>query len=304
MIIFPVPMEKIKALIRNFFAFSKKETNAFLILLPLMVLLIFSEPVYRYFFTHQQQVFSKEQKKLDSLVATLQDSITRLPEQTIEMKNFDPNRASVEELTSVGFSKELATRLVNYRSKGGKFATKKDLLKLYGFDEKLYQRVHPYISLPEQLTATEFPSVKSSKKMYKEKVVIDLNMADTAQLKQVYGIGNKLAERIVKYREKVGGFISIDQLREVYGLDSAVVQEVKKDFFISPEFQPKKLKVNLAKQEELAAHPYINRALAKNIVAYRFQHGSFMSFDELSKVQLMKEATLQKLKPYISFDPQ
>lgn len=297
-------MEKIKALIRNFFAFSKKETNAFLILLPLMALLIFSEPVYRYFFTHQKQVFFNEQNKLDSLVATLQDSVTSMPEKTIELKSFDPNRAPVEELISVGFSKELATRLVNYRNKGGKFVTKKDLLKLYGFDEKLYQRVHPYISLPEQLTATESASGLPSKKLTKEKVRVDLNMADTAQLKQVYGIGSKLSERIVKYREKVGGFISIDQLKEVYGLDSTVVEEVKKDFFILPEFQPKRLKINLAKQEELAAHPYINRALAKNIVAYRFQHGNFISFDELSKVQLMKEATLQKLKPYISFDPQ
>jgi competence ComEA-like helix-hairpin-helix protein len=194
--------------------------------------------------------------------------------------------------------------LINYRNKGGRFIIKKDLLKLYGFDETLYQRVHPYISLPEQITATEFPSVQPSKKLNKEKVQIDINVADTAQLKRVYGIGGKLSERIVKYREKVGGFISIDQLREVYGLDSTVVEEVKKDFFISPDFQPKRLKINVAKQEELDAHPYINRALAKNIVAYRFQHGNFTSFDELGKVQLMKEATLQKLKPYISFDPQ
>lgn len=296
-------MEKLKALIRNFFAFSKKETNGFLILLPLMALLIFSEPIYRYFFTRQKQDFSKDEKKLDSLVATLQDSVATKPEQPVELKPFDPNRASADELISVGFSKELAKRLINYRTKGGKFVIKKDLLKLYGFDDKLYQRVYPYISLPESLTATALPSVQLSKKLNKEKTLIDLNQADTAQLKRVYGIGDKLSERIVKYREKVGGFVSIDQLKEVYGLDSTVVDDVKKDFFVSSAFQPKKIKINSAKQEELAGHPYINRALARTIEAYRFQHGKFNSMEDLAKVQLMKEETLQKLRPYVSFDP-
>lgn len=296
-------MVKLKAFIRNFFAFSKKETNAFLILLPLMVLLIFSEPIYRYFFTRQKQDFSKDEQKLDSIVATLQDSTAASPEQPMQLKPFDPNRASAEELIALGFSNQLATRLVNYRTKGGKFVVKRDLLKLYGFNEKIYQRVYPHIALPDKIAETEPPSAQLSKKLSKEKVLIDLNLADTAQLKRVYGIGDKLSERIVKYREKMGGFISIDQLKEVYGLDSTVVDDVKKDFFISSAFQPKKIKINSAKQEELASHPYIKRALARTIEAYRFQHGKFSSMEDLGKVQLMKEATLQKLIPYVSFDP-
>ena len=296
-------MERLKALIRNFFAFSRKETNAFLILLPLMGILIFSEPIYRYFFTRQKQDFSKDEKKLDSIVATLHDSAVASTELPIEMKPFDPNRASADELVSLGFPKDLATRLVKYRSKGGKFVIKKDLLKLYGIDDKLYQRVYPYITLPERLASTELPAVELSKKLSKEKTLVDLNLADTAQLKRVYGIGDKLSERIVKYREKMGGFVSIEQLKEVYGLDSTVVEDAKKDFFVSSAFQPKKVKINSANQEELASHPYINRALARTIEAYRFQHGKFTSMDDLGKVQLMKEATLQKLKPYVSFDP-
>ncbi len=298
-----VSMEKLKALIRNFFAFSKKETNAFLILLPLMALLIFSEPIFRYFFTRQQQDFSQDEKKLDSLVAVLRDTVVANPKQPEQPKPVDPNRASAEELIGVGFSSELAKRLVNYRNKGAKFVIKKDLLKLYGLNHDMYKRIEPYLSLPEKPAPTPSPAVLLSKKLNKEKTLIDLNQADTSQLKRVFGIGDKLSDRIVKYRNKIGGFVSIDQLVEVYGIDSALVDEVKKDFFVSSTFQPEKIKINTAKQGELSAHPYINRALARAIEAYRFQHGAFQSLEDLGKVQLMKETTLQKLKPYVSFDP-
>lgn len=76
-----------------------------------------------------------------------------------------------------------------------------------------------------------------------------------------------------------------------------------KEIFIESSFQPKQLKVNTAKHDELASHPYINRGLARAIEAYRFQHGNFVQLDDLRKVQLMKPEILQKLKPYLSFDP-
>jgi competence protein ComEA len=296
-------MEKLKALIRNFFAFSRKETNAFLILLPLMALLIFSEPLYRYFFTHQKQDFSSDKQKLDSLVSVLKDSVKVEAEPTFDLKSFDPNKATQSELVSLGFSEGLAKRLVNYRSKGAKFILKKDLLKLYGMDNSLYNRLYPYIQLPDRLPDSTPPAAKLSKKLANENVRINLNVADTAQLKRVYGIGDKLSQRIIKYREKLGGFVSISQLKEVYGLDSTVVEDVAKDFFVESTFQPKKIKINVAKHDELANHPYINRALARAIEAYRFQHGNFAQLDDLRKVQLMKSETLQKLKPYLSFDP-
>jgi competence protein ComEA len=300
-------MNRLKALIRSFFAFSRKETNAFLILLPLMALLIFSEPVYRYFFVRQDQDFSQDKEKLDSLVSTLQDSSkVKSIQSAISVSPFNPNLASQEQLMANGFSAPLAKRVIAYRTKGGKFLVKSDLMKIYGLDNALYEKVYAYILLPEKL-ADKKPKQSITegitKKLNREIVRMDLNQADTTQLKRVYGIGDKLSERIIKYREKLGGFVSINQLKEVYGLDSTVIDDVAKGFFIDTAFQPKQIKINTSKQEELASHPYINRALARTIEAYRFQHGNYTQLSDLAKVQMMKEATLQKLKPYLSFEP-
>lgn len=300
-------MDRLKALIRSFFAFSRKETNAFLILLPLMALLIFSEPIYRYFFTRQKQDFTDDKKKLDSLVSVLRDSSkVENIEPTISLSPFDPNQANQEQLMANGFSASLAKRIVSYRTKGGKFLVKSDLMKIYGLDETLYESVYPYILLPEKLTErkpTKPMAEAITKTLNRERARMDLNQADTVQLKRVYGIGDKLSQRIIKYREKLGGFISINQLKEVYGLDSTVIEDVAKDFFIESTFQPRQIKINAAKQEELANHPYIHRALARTIEAYRFQHGNFTQLSDLAKVQMMKETTLQKLTPYLSFEP-
>lgn len=95
----------------------------------------------------------------------------------------------------------------------------------------MYNKLYPYIQLPERLTDNIPPAEKLSKKLAKENVRVNLNIADTSQLKRVYGIGDKLSERIVKYRDKLGGFVSMSQLKEVYGLDSTVVEDVERDFY-------------------------------------------------------------------------
>ncbi len=298
-------MQRLRAWIRNFFGFSRTETNAFLILLPLMALLIFSEPTYRYWFVRQPQDFSKESKELDSLIAIWKwDERDSTINKTSEKKlfSFNPNRATKEELVELGFTNSLANRIINYRLKGGKFLVKKDLSKIYGMDSILFKNLFVFIDLPERISKE-----KGGKKFEaKEKpafVKFDLNMADTSQLIKVYGIGTKLSERIVTYRQKLGGFILPDQLREVYGLDSAVIQELLKKSYIEENFKPRLIDINKATEQELGTHPYVKYKLAKAITAYRFQHGAFQSINDLRKIALLDEPKFQKLKPYLSVNP-
>src|SRR5258706_14664541 len=193
-----------------------------------MLVLIFSEPVYRYWFVRQPHDYSKETKRLDSLMATWKwesDSVIKESTPVIKSFSFDPNLSTREELADLGFTRSLATRIVNYRLKGGKFFVKRDLMKIYGMDSTLYQRLIPFISLPENISKE-----KTSKKFEtREKPAVakfDLNQADTSRLVKIYGIGPKLSLRIVSYRDKLGGFIFQSQLQEVYGLDSTVVREL------------------------------------------------------------------------------
>jgi DNA uptake protein ComE-like DNA-binding protein len=212
--------------------------------------------------------------------------------------------ATGSELADLGFTPAMAKRIETYRSKGGKFRIKSDLLKIYGMDTAFYKMLYAFIDLPD--ARQEFKKETASGRQSEQQVIkekFDLNLADTTQLKKIYGIGSKLSARIVKYRESLGGFISMNQLQEVYGLDSVVIKEIRKNTFINPDFSPRTISVNTATEKELSAHPYINYSLAKAITTYRFQHGKFSNPDELRKIQLLNETTFEKIKPYLSLTP-
>src|SRR5260221_5581814 len=293
-------MSRLRAWIRSFFGFSRSETNAFLILLPIMAALLFSAPVYRWWLGSRSVDGPENNRLMDSLVASWKwdkpaDSVSK---ERPQLFSFDPNTASFDDLKNLGFSDRLSHRIMNYRTKGGTFKVKRDLLKLYGMDSSLVSRLYPLIELPEKITPAathRFPvaaTVRSTPS--------DLNLADSAQLIQIYGIGPTLTLRIIKYRDRLGGFISGDQLTEVYGLDSVVIHRLKKRTFIRDDFKPRQINVNAADEQELHSLPYIKLHLAKSIAAYRFQHGDFASLAELSQIELMDESPFQKLKPYLT----
>lgn len=300
-------VNRLKAWIRSIFAFSRSETNALLILLPLMVLLIFSEPAYRYWFTNQELSFSKDSLRLDSLIAKWQweklDSISESIDRPLF--SFNPNTASRDSLLQLGFSPSLARRIVNYRTKGGVFKIKSDLLKMYGTDTLLFQKLYSFIDLPliAEKKRKEFLKDSFPTRPIVAITRLDLNVADTAQLITVYGIGSKFSLRIVEYRERLGGFVSMNQLNEVYRLDTTAIGRLKKKFFVSPGFVPRQIQLNTVTEKELAAHPYISYKLAAAVVAYRFQHGYFASIEDLVNLKLLTEKDFQRIKPYITINP-
>ncbi len=298
----------LRKLVRNFFGFSRAETNGFLLLLPILLLMLFSEPLYRYWVSSQKQDFTTESNYLDSLVVLLEkqsfelDSIRQ--SRTQNLFAFNPNEVAKDRLVVLGFSEVLASRIINYRNKGGKFRIKNDLLKMYGMDTALFDDVKPFISLPDSFSMRETVSKKFtlSPKKKLEAVRFDINAADTSQLKSIYGIGEKLSLRIIKYRESLGGFIRTEQLKEIFGLDSAVVNRLTAKSFIEKNFQPKKLNLNTATEDELEKHPYLNRKEAKAIVSYRFQHGRLNSVEEIQKIHLLDKAIIDKLMPYLTVE--
>jgi competence protein ComEA len=297
-------MTRLRAWIRSFFGFSRTETNAFLILLPLMVVLIFSEPAYRYWFVRQPHDFAKEKKELDSLITTWKWEKDSTDDKISEKRvfSFNPNLISKEEFVELGFGNVLTNRIVNYRKKGGRFIVKKDLIKIYGMDSAFYKKIYAFIDLPEKIEK-ERPIKSFESKENSVTAKFDLNAADTSQLIKIYGLGPKLSQRIVVYRNKLGGFISTEQLKEVYGLDSTVIHELFRKAYIHESFKPRLIDINAASEKELGDHPYIKYKLAKAITVYRFQHGVYRTIDDLMKIALMDDAKFEKIKPYLSANP-
>lgn len=300
--------------VRNFFGTTRAQTNGFIVVLFILTISIFSQPVTRWWISSRPQDFSQEKAVLDSLVSAwetekeLSDSIGTLFAETkpIQYFKFNPNTATKDELASLGFPAKLVLRMVNYRAKGGTFRLKKDLLKIYGMDSVFYSRVAPYILLPDKIEYPVTENKKPGKLNYpaKEKAArFNLNEADTLHLQKVYGIGPVLANRIIRYRDKLGGFITHAQLREVYGLDTAVVQNLAEASYLPEPASVQKINLNTANEETLAAHPYFTKNIARAIVSYRFQHGKFQSVQDLTHINLIDKRTLAKVSPYLTVDP-
>ena len=223
---------------------------------------------------------------------------------------FDPNTVSFPDLIKLGFNRHTANRIIRYRSKGGAFRAANDLNKIYGIDSALVSDLRSYMIFPESNTATvelnqsnvnakeKLPEIK---KHYETRIIIDLNTADSADLVNVNGIGPTFASRIVKFRNRLGGFVSKEQLKEVYGLTPEHYETIAPNVVVNSS-SVKKININMATLDELKSHVYFKYNVAKAIVAYREQHGAFKSKDDLKQVALVDDAFYQKIEPYIAID--
>jgi competence ComEA-like helix-hairpin-helix protein len=132
---------------------------------------------------------------------------------------------------------------------------------------------------------------------------LDINKADSIALQQLKGIGKVRASRIIRFREKLGGFVSVEQFNEIYGIDSIALNELLSRTFISPFFQPLQVNINTADIVQLQAHPYIGRMHAKNILRER-KKKIFLSKEDLKERNIFSEEEFNKLLPYLKWDDQ
>lgn len=293
-----------------------------MVLLPLLFVFILSEPCWRWWKSAHWHPDKADVALLDSLalawrVDTLQksaaqrslsaDSRGRLPQKFFM---FDPNVATADELEQLGFTPKLAQRVQNYRSKGGRFRKKEDLLRMYGMDTLFYTQLVPYIVVGTPPSSGRYQGRANKlgqnarrdtffSKPHPVEAPFDVNKADTSRLEAIRGIGPKLSRRIIKYRSSLGGFVHVDQFKEVFGLDSAVLRQLLNTAFVAPDFLPDRIDLNVADEKVLDSHPYISRQEARAIVAYRFQHGRFDSVSELRKLPMFNEEKVRRLEPYL-----
>lgn len=307
---------KLKKLIRSYLSFSKSEVNGTLVLIPLIVFCILAPYFYRQFFGIKYNTQSEDRRLLDSLVSLIDGGFNELEDNlpTYFFK-FNPNSASVEELNSLGIPNFLSKRIDNYRSKGGQFRVKGDLLKIFDFPDTLYKELEEYIDLPYKATLPKaktyvksraqirevLPEPKKESSTYVEPIfVLSLNMSDTSDLKRIKGIGSSYAKRIVGYRKLLGGFHALNQLKEVYGMTDALYQSIIPHLVITDSLV-NKLPINIATFKELLAHPYIDYEQTKEILNLKSSLGKFMKADDLYRLRLMDSVTIRKLIPYIRF---
>lgn len=219
-----------------------------------------------------------------------------------ELFEFDPNNLSVENWKRLGLSEKQALSIKKYEAKGGKFRRLEDVKKMYAITEEMFQRLEPYIKIPEQ--SQSFKSYAqnetNSKFTPRATVNVELNSADSATLLTIRGVGPSFASRIIKYRDKLGGFVAINQLREIYGIDSVKFEQMKPQVNIDPQ-NIHKIDINRCSLDDIRFFPYLRYKQASAIIAYRTQHGNYSSARDLNKIAILNPELIQKITPYFKF---
>lgn len=303
-------------------SFNRRERRGLIVLIAIILILIIVQrlvPVlFPTEFTSDPEVVAavvKAVREHDSLQAAQEIELreskqinkTEIEKNQIDihLSEFDPNTADDSLLMSVGVPHWLADRIVKYRDKGGSFTVKADLAKIYDFPDSLYRGLNPYILLPETIKVEATKNTqkyekkeKRTKPQYK-KLYININTANQDSLVQLYGIGKGYSSRILKYRDKLGGFVSVGQLNEVYGISDSLFNTISDQVFVSEKDSIRKIDINSASATQLVKHPYITWNMARGIEDYRIEFGNFKSTYDLVTSGLLNDPLYAKIAPYI-----
>ena len=204
---------------------------------------------------------------------------------------FDPNTTSDMDFHRLGLTEKQIETIRNYQRKGGYFRSNADFFKMWGLTDQQKNALSDYIRIEKhEIGEQKIKALTEIKNM-------DLNTADSTELELLPGIGDKLSKRIVKYRDMLGGFYSVTQLKEVYGLNEQTIQLITPRLTIDLA-KIKKIDWNFADDFELSKHPYLRNNLSKQVVKFRSKNGSISNLEVLRDSMILNMDEYNRLKPY------
>ncbi len=311
--------------LKGFFYFTRGERRGILVLVTGIILVF----LFGYFYSYrrEQQPLSEEEMRQQTIaVAEYEDFIASVQEKQkkrekdfsryplkraipVSLFPFNPNTADSAAFHRLGLPEWMARNILHYRSKGGRFRKAEDFRKVYGLTEEQHRALMPYIRIAPEDTvrhtrlhaslmsndSTAPPKTVLYK--YPAGTVVDLNLADTTELKRIPGIGSGIARLITNYRQHLGGFYRIEQLQDIH-LD---YHQLRPWFYIDIRaIRP--INVNRSGIEKLRNHPYINFYQAKAFVEYRKKKGKLHNLKPFALYEEFSETDLERISHYICFD--
>ncbi|NMB73470.1 MAG: helix-hairpin-helix domain-containing protein [Bacteroidales bacterium] len=291
--------------------FSRGERNGILVLSVLLLLLIFFNTLIP--LLPQRKITQEQKNKLLALA----DSLWHVPDsfRVISVVPFDPNILAEEDWQRIGLTKRQAGIIIRYRNAGGRFRKPEDLFRIYGLDSTWVRSIIPYVQIPQSRAKETDTAVHESpggeKKFYSQEYhkptnpgshyAGEINTADSVALVRLNGIGPVTARRIINYRTRLGGFVSMEQLREVYGMHPEMLK-VLNEYFVCDSLHIKKIPVNRVGEKELSLHPYLSRWNARSILKFRDIKGKITDVNELKDNQILPDSVFRKIYPYLSVE--
>lgn len=311
----------LKKLFRDFFEYYPSEKKGVFYLLVIIVLWAAGLYVYSRMAVPTEPDVAFQEAVAEYYVSQgLTDrSVVSLPEKsdkrTWNLFSFDPNTTSFDSLVLLGLPKHSARSIVNYRNSGGTFKTPESLSKIYTLSEEDFNKVAPLVRISPAFSQNDKRSdfrterresygwdttyQKASK--YSPPPVVELNRADTLELRSVIGIGAYFARAIAEHREALGGFRSLDQLLEIFALDTVHLNRMTPYLTLDTALV-EKINLNAVSIDELRAHPYFSYTLANSLVRMREAHGPYSKISDIKKSYLMNDSIFGRVKNYLKVD--
>jgi competence protein ComEA len=289
----------LKENIKEYFTFSRSERKG-IVVLVILILFTLTYRILQPFFrnTHSDHssniAFQKEILEWEGSIIPVVTSGEKANKDSkkLNLTNaFDPNSISVIDLEKMNIPALVTKAWINYLNKGGRFNNAADLQKIYGMDSSSFYQLLPfvYFSQPEEN--------KKSFCSYEKIFSLELNSVTESDLMKIKGIGPVLSARIIKYRDLLGGYANIVQLKEVYGITDSIFQEIQ-PFVMADTSLIKKIDLNNDDEFTMARHPYISKNTARGIVVYRKINGRINNTNELLNNRIVNDSIVLKLSSY------
>ncbi len=295
--------------LKNYLEVSPREFRGMVIFIIIMLIIFVSPYIYeRIMFQPLKISIETLNPKIDSVEAFNEKTDHFYPKESnkkpvAQLFDFNPNHLPTSEWMKLGLSEKQALMIKKYEDKGGQFRSINDVKKMWAIKPELFEQLLPHIKIPEKAGSNNFNDTKTiSKTNSTAKTIasVEINSADSASLLAIKGIGPAFASRIIKYRNRLGGFLSINQLKEVWGIDSLKFEQIKPQLLINTN-AIQKIDLNKCSFEDLKTFPYLSYKQSNTIIAYRKQHGDFKNAADLNKIAILSPEIVQKITPYFKF---
>ena len=285
-------MESNESIVKSFLTYSKSQRIGILLFFGIIILV---QGIYFFYDFTAKETIDKEQSKWLALQSTIDSLKLNNKNYKPTIYPFNPNFITDFKGYKLGMSVEEIDRLLAYRAKNKFVNSAAEFQVVTKVSDSLLKAISPYFKFPDW--------VKNNKKNYQEFakndfskpekiIVLDINQATKEDLMKVYGIGDKISDRILEQKDKYGAFVSMEQMDDIWGLSPEVLEKLKSSFAVKSVTNCKKININNASVKELTQFPFFRYQLAKDIVVFRTMKGD-IKIEDLSKI---KGFPLEKIK--------
>lgn len=243
--------------------------------------------------TEDVKAFEKSKKNFQNKKRNYYNKFEKKKRFSLPPRKFNPNEYAAEDWMNLGLSEKQVAVLLKFTKNG--IRSNEDLKRIFVISDELYALIKDSTYYPERPKTEYTPKVVEEKKVQK----LEINSASVEDLENLKGIGPFFAKQLIKYRDRLGGFASKEQILEVWKMTIETYDKLIPQIEIDKS-KIRKLKINELTPEELKNHPYLNWNQVNSIIKMRMQRGKFNAIDEIQESKLIDAETFEKLIPYLS----